>query len=148
MNEKLVNKYSTKSGLSIGVFDGVLSNVQLRILGLVATFNLGYWTYQLQEDSVVGGQKRVDPYGLPWAYQIDTAMFSETLAGNRLKKVVRNFFGEGSDVYFPYMVTSYILRCGDSPKLRVDAESDDDEVSMMIYLKKKWQKNYYGDLYL
>ena len=138
----------TKSGYKIGIYDDVLMNTQLRLLCALAVYKLGVWTYGIPEGNVDGSQRHVSPNNIPWSNMLNAVEFSESIVGKMLQKVVQDLVGEEDGVYVPYQVTGHIVRCGDSPKVHVDAHPEEDEISMVVYLNKKWRKNDYGDMYL
>ena len=145
---KLFKQHVTKSGYKIAIYNDVLAATHVRMLQGLATYKLGSWTYQILEADVHGSQKHVSPNNIPWSNDINTVEFSESIVGKQLQRVVMNMAGEEKGVYVPYKVVGHIVRSGDSPKVYVDAKPEEDEVSMLVYLNKKWRKNDYGDLYL
>ncbi|XP_028394289.1 uncharacterized protein LOC114518487 isoform X2 [Dendronephthya gigantea] len=145
---KHVKKYITKSGYKVGVYHHLLTAGHLQLLRGLATFQLGAWSYGIPEANVHDGQKRTNPNNIPWLNEINAVEFSESIVAKQLQKVVADMDEGGDGTYVPYKVIGHIMRCGDSPKVHVDAAPEDDEVSMMIYLNANWRKNDYGDLYL
>lgn len=148
VKSKLRWEYATRSGYRIGIYDNVLTSPHLRILQAWTTYKLGSWSYRLHETDVKGGQNHVSENDFPWYIELDVIKFSESIVGKQLQKVVAKFSQEESMNYHPFKVVGHVIRRGDFPKVYTDADSEANEVSMMIYLNKEWRKNDYGDLYL
>lgn len=138
----------TKTGYKIGIYNNVLKEAHINLLRGLANCRLGSWSYRIAETYVEGGQRHVNPNGIPWSNEINVVAFSKSLAAKQLQKVVEDLVGIEEGAYIPYSVEGHIVRCGDSPKVHTDAKPADDEVSMLIYLNENWRKNDYGDLYL
>ena len=145
---KLFKQYVTRSGYKIEIYNDVLLTAHLRILRGLITYRLGSWSYRISEDVFHSDLKHVSPNDIPWYNEMDTVKFSESVVGKQLQKIVMEMAGNGKSVYVPYKVVGHVVRSGDSPKVHVDAEPEEDDVSMVVYLNAEWRKNYYGDLYL
>ena len=148
MRSKLRWEYATKSGYRIGIYDKVLTSPHLIILRTWITYEITAWSYRLRETQVIGGQNHLSDNDIPWYNELNVIKFSESIVGKQLQKVVAKFSHEESMNYYPFKVVGHVIRRGDFPKVHTDADSEADEVSMMIYLNQKWRKNDYGDLYL
>ena len=145
---KLFKQYITKTGYKVGIYNDILTAAHVRMLQGLATYKLGSWTYRIHETDVLGKQRHTSLNNIPWYNDINAVEFSESIVSKQLQKVVMDMVGEEKGVYVPYNVVGHIVRTGDSPKVHVDAKPQEDEVSMLVYLNKKWRKNDYGDLYL
>ena len=145
---KLFKQYVTSNGCKIEIYNDVLTTAHLQMLQGLATYKLGSWSYRISEADVYGRQKHVSPNNMPWYNEFNTLEFSQSIIGKQLQKVVMEMTGEGKGVYVPYKVVAHVVRSGDSPKVHADAKSEENDVSMVIYLNENWRKNDYGDLYL
>ena len=145
---KLFKQYMTRSGYKIEIYNDVLTAACLKMLLGLATYKLGSWSYRISEVDVYGNQIYVSPNNIPWYNEFNALEFSQSIVGKQLQKVVMEMTGEGKGVYVPYKVVAHVVRSGDSPKVHADAKSEENDVSMMIYLNENWRKNDYGDLFL
>jgi len=109
------------------------------------TVELGGWKFSLH-DPYEGGEE-VASDNIPWVNELHSITFGNSNAGRMLQKAVMDMSGSKS-IYYPYRVRGKILRRGDVTKLHQDAQEEEDEYSLMMFLNEKWENNDYGELYL
>ena len=107
------------------------------------------WSYRIRENHVKDGQQHISTSNIPWHNELDCARFFETFTGQQIVTVLQKFVGDSAQQeYQPYQMVTHLIRRGDFTNVDVDASSDDDEISMIIFLSTKLRKNDYGELFL
>ena len=129
----VTKNFTTNSGLSIVVLDGILPLKELDALRKTVETN-GY-------SDNAAGMDSTDQVQWIMAFEIDD--FVQTSLWNVVSQIVT--FVSGKKGYFPYDIGCNNIQATDTTTIHIDSEFNESEFTLLIYLNEDWTANHHGE---
>ena len=146
-DENLFQSFYTSDDRKISVYNKFLLPSTVYLLRRYLSDH-GRWEHTLNNYNNGSDFREESPDHILWKTFLDPQFMETTKVGQKIIRAVKHFQGnqDGSHDYHIYHATAKIVVRSELPKSSIDADDSDGDVSAIIYLTGKWQKNDYGDI--
>lgn len=145
-DQNLYRSFFTSDNRKISVYNEFLLPSSVYLLRRYLSDH-GRWEHTLKDYNNGSNFREESPDHILWKTFLDPQFMEKTKVGQKVIRAVRHFKGKQDvDNYHIYHAAAKIVVRSELPKSSIDTADNNGDVSAIVYLTGKWQKNDYGDI--